>query len=54
MFYELLSVVSFGIRPLLDPSMDLINATEPESPKKGKEEEIGNVIEREIAKASQQ
>lgn len=30
------------------------NATEPESPKKGKEEEIGNVIEREIAKASQQ
>uniref|UniRef100_A0A8D1BN13 Uncharacterized protein n=1 Tax=Sus scrofa TaxID=9823 RepID=A0A8D1BN13_PIG len=30
MFYELLSVVSFGIRPLLDSSMDLINATEPE------------------------
>ncbi|XP_047649376.1 major allergen I polypeptide chain 2-like [Phacochoerus africanus] len=30
MFYELLSVVNFGIRPLLDSSMDLINATEPE------------------------
>uniref|UniRef100_A0A8C3VL46 Uncharacterized protein n=1 Tax=Catagonus wagneri TaxID=51154 RepID=A0A8C3VL46_9CETA len=35
-FYEIFSVVSLGVRPLLDPSLDQINATEPEKAAVGK------------------